>query len=1213
MKNQVFHIIIVLFLCVGIKAQSDWNTAYQLAEKLSSENEMDLALVNANKALSLAKINYGNRSLEYGLSLQQIALIKFDQDNSEEAIIKLKESITTFSQLEGEQQNQAISTYLLGSIYLAGEQFALAENYLLQSLEIIEKSDGASNEYYPLVLEELGLLYFNQCSYESALEVYKGLQEALLLKNGKNSLDLIPVYNQIAEIYYETNYFQSAENYLYQAIELCENNGLLSDVLYFKSLALLSFCYIETSNLGYAETLLSSSKKYYSTHDLTSDPFYQKILIALGEANLKLEYLGEAHSYLTLAIELHKKYNWSDKLNVKALFSLSLTLINSGNYSDAEVVLGNLIKLNEVNKKYSAQEICNLKGVFEYKKGDIPTAQIWFKKALDLEKEYTNPLYFNCLNNYANTLSDLGQFDLAETTYISILEKIETKFGTQNQNYLSALNNLALLYMEKGDFAQTEIILTECLKLSKSKFGPKSNQYALALNNIGTMYYEMGNYEVAVDYFIEADALYLENFGEESVEYCSLQNNIALLFSSVDNHDEAIARLSLVKAIELKILGNENLSFIQTLNNLSSEYLVSKNYDLCQSTINEAISLHLKHFGSSTSTLATSYSILGNLFLQKGLKKESLAYLQKSNAIFLAIYGSKNRDYAKSLIKLAGVEFESKMQILAWKHFKEGQEILNTNLNDNFSFLSEQEKERYLKTLNQEIDLFFQYGMDYSITSPEIGGDLFNQSLYIKGLLLKSTSVMRNTILNGNNDSLKNLYNDWISLKKRIADIYSAQYITNSGQLAEMESKANQMEKALFQSIQLNPNFTTEISSDWKQIQNKITSKDLVLEFISYFSEAEQEVVYAVLIVSDTCKFPKAVKLFKESQIKEILGNYGANNFEYITEIYGNKNKHNTSLYNLIWKPIEKELINKKNIYISPTGVLHRISLWALGEDPTKLMIDMYNLQSMSSSNNLLHPKSIYKEDIKKVALFGGIAYNSEKTEEEHWKYLDGTSVEVSVLNKSFNNRKVQTEVITGLQATETKFKECSSSSELIHVATHGFFFPDPEKLTAEILVEDIGDVDFRGGANVLGLTSFTHNKNPLMRSGLIFAGVNDLWNKNKYVSQDDGVLTALEVTQMDFRKTKIVVLSACETGLGEIDGNEGVYGLQRALKMHGVPYIINSLWQVPDKETQEFMVLFYENILANNNEVKVAFNNARNAMRAKYDPYYWAAFVLIE
>jgi CHAT domain-containing protein len=132
------------------------------------------------------------------------------------------------------------------------------------------------------------------------------------------------------------------------------------------------------------------------------------------------------------------------------------------------------------------------------------------------------------------------------------------------------------------------------------------------------------------------------------------------------------------------------------------------------------------------------------------------------------------------------------------------------------------------------------------------------------------------------------------------------------------------------------------------------------------------------------------------------------------------------------------------------------------------------------------------------------------------------------------------------------------------------------------------------------------------MRSGLVFAGANHSWTDAAPLSGDDGVLTALEVAQLNMSSTNLVVLSACETGLGDIRGNEGVYGLQRAFKMAGVHFIMMSLWQVPDKETVEFMETFYKHFLALR-DVKKAFSQTQKEMRKKYEPFYWAAFVLIE
>ena len=132
-------------------------------------------------------------------------------------------------------------------------------------------------------------------------------------------------------------------------------------------------------------------------------------------------------------------------------------------------------------------------------------------------------------------------------------------------------------------------------------------------------------------------------------------------------------------------------------------------------------------------------------------------------------------------------------------------------------------------------------------------------------------------------------------------------------------------------------------------------------------------------------------------------------------------------------------------------------------------------------------------------------------------------------------------------------------SPEIIHIATHGFFFPG-EKTGSDNQDKET----FRGG--IPDKPAFTESENPLFRSGLLLAGAGRAWSNLQTIhGVEDGTLTAYEVSNLNLNNTRLVVLSACETGLGDIHGSEGVYGLQRAFKMAGVHYMIISLWKVPD------------------------------------------------
>jgi CHAT domain-containing protein len=193
-----------------------------------------------------------------------------------------------------------------------------------------------------------------------------------------------------------------------------------------------------------------------------------------------------------------------------------------------------------------------------------------------------------------------------------------------------------------------------------------------------------------------------------------------------------------------------------------------------------------------------------------------------------------------------------------------------------------------------------------------------------------------------------------------------------------------------------------------------------------------------------------------------------------------------------------------------------------------------------------------------------------------------------------------------GYQATEESLKggwasaHLSSSPKILHLATHGYFYPDPEEEKEGLLSSEA--------------PAFKISDHPMIRSGLIMAGGNHVWKGNPPIEGlEDGILTAYEVSQVNLSNTELVVLSACETGLGDIEGNEGVYGLQRAFKIAGAKNLIMSLWSVPDQQTQEMMAFFYDKWLSEGMELEEAFRKAQQEMRRRYvDLYYWAAFVLI-
>lgn len=204
--------------------------------------------------------------------------------------------------------------------------------------------------------------------------------------------------------------------------------------------------------------------------------------------------------------------------------------------------------------------------------------------------------------------------------------------------------------------------------------------------------------------------------------------------------------------------------------------------------------------------------------------------------------------------------------------------------------------------------------------------------------------------------------------------------------------------------------------------------------------------------------------------------------------------------------------------------------------------------------------------------------------------------------------------MFTGFSATEEAFKQFAdsvsasgASARVLHLATHGYFFPEPK---------NGGHQSNRG---FRGEPVFSINEHPFLRSGLVLAGGNNAWyrgigSKPFKAGMEDGILTAYEISAMSLPNTELVVLSACETGLGDLSGNEGVYGLQRAFRIAGAQYLIISLWKVPDEATKDLMTAFYRNWLDKKTNIPAAFRDAQLEMKKRYkDPEMWAGFVLVQ
>jgi CHAT domain-containing protein len=536
--------------------------------------------------------------------------------------------------------------------------------------------------------------------------------------------------------------------------------------------------------------------------------------------------------------------------------------------------------------------------------------------------------------------------------------------------------------------------------------------------------------------------------------------------------------------------------------------------------------------------------------------------------------------------------------------------IVSYNTLQDFSFLSESEKNFYYQTRLPDVHSFLAYTSYRKKSNPAITCNAYDFILQNKGLMLKSSTAMRLLILNSKDSILLKKYDDWLSLKKEISNLYATPVDMRTKDVEMEENKANVLEKQLVQSSQAFGDFRKDVQVTWKNVQKNLSPNEAAIEFTNFKVREKNggnKVIYCALIIKKDLKYPQMVTLFEEKQLTDLLADLKDNNESAVTSVYGSKKITESKLYDLIWKPLEPYLKGIEIINYSPSGLLHKVSFAALSNTNDNYLVDNFKLNMLTSTALVTKTTKAIIDKNSSVSLFGGIDYSIKDTTFSPWNFLDGTLSETNQLNTTLEIQGVKVNYIKAKAATKQEFKTLANNSNIIHIASHGFFFPEPERMETEENKTN-NDIVSRSASRSVML-NYIDNDNPLMRSGLVFAGVNDYWNGITEDIDSNGVLTALEVVNIDLRKNKLVVLSACETGLGDIKDGEGVYGLQRAFKMAGTENIIMSLWKVPDQETAEFMKIFYSLLFTEHN-INVAFTETQKQMRKKYDPYFWAAFV---
>ena len=525
----------------------------------------------------------------------------------------------------------------------------------------------------------------------------------------------------------------------------------------------------------------------------------------------------------------------------------------------------------------------------------------------------------------------------------------------------------------------------------------------------------------------------------------------------------------------------------------------------------------------------------------------------------------------------------------------------------------------YLNALNKRIDRCYSFSVNYK--EEGVIEKAINLLINTKGIALDYSISLRNLIQKIDDAELISLEKKLRRINNNISNVEMLSLTERINSFIEI-SPMYEYRDSVISKIQENQKLKESIDRtfiEWQEVQNKLEINEISIDFVKFNDQIKSIPTYQyyAALISKNSPTPQFIRLDSEKTISQLLQIGDNGQPKYLQDMPNRKELHEK-----IWQPLltHLDLEGITTIHISPAGSLHRVSFEALQDEKGQYLNEQFQFHYYSSMRDFVKKKPT-NHSYKDAVLMGDILYDLEDTLQyrtEEWyamrggergkvKRLEATLDEIIGIHKACDNVGVESNVLTYNQATEDTIQYFSGehAPSILHLATHGLY------------LEPI-DVSKTGGTTEERMRSLS---NPLQRAVLMLYGANHRWEKNEPVigTDEDGILTALEITALDLRKTDLVVLSACSTALGEFKYNtEGVFGLQRAFKLAGVDYVVASLWDVDDEATKDLMVEFYKNLLERKQDPATALRNAKKYLREDEDMQYgdpedWAGFILIE
>jgi CHAT domain-containing protein/tetratricopeptide (TPR) repeat protein len=1095
-----------------------------------------------------------------------------DSGRAADAVRCAQQGVRLYREVLGESHRQhGESLHTLARAYHESGQSTKALPIQLRAVEVLAKSLGKGHPHYASGLSLLASIYHGVGDYRRALPL---MEQSLAIRKealGERHPEYAQALNNLGMICLEIGDHRRALPLYERAVALLEQdregrNEDLGSVL--KNLGTL---YKDLGQSSKALALFLRALKQTRQAHGEKHPSYAACL-----SNLALLYgdRGEYAQALRLhlrALELTRALH-GDKhvLHARCLGYLANLYVRMGNYRRALPVARQALKRYETAvgpaHPLYAMSLGNLAGLYramgEYRKA-LPLLERE-SKLLAQSLGEKHPYYAASLNNLALLLEELGEHQQALKLTRRVLKLCREVFGEKHPGYADSLNNLAALSNAMGDSAKALLLLRRVLQLRGETLGPKHPAYADSLNNLALLYQEVGEFNQARPLLVRAVALKKDTLGERHPGYAATLGNLGGLYRKTGEYRLALPLQERVVALDRSVLGERHPQTVMSLNNLAVLHQELGSYQIAETLLRRVLSIQEEMLGERDPSLTRSLSNLAGLYRATGKHRLALPLAVQSLERTRQALGEGHPGYADKLTNLALLYLDigdrSRALPLAWQAVA----LSRRHLELTAAALSERQHLLMAAQMRYRLDLY----LTLSRGSPGLAAADHAEVLAWKGAALARQRLRR--LAQGEDDP---------RLREPLAELRRT-----TGELARLalrgDVQARDRLEALSRRKEELEGELSALSEPFRILRARarlrpddlqaLLPEDVALVDFLVWTRYDPAAVPKRRFESRLAAFvlrkgaaPVRLDLGPMNEIARAASAWR----KHLAERTAGPDAAGLRVRELVWAPLERHLQGTKAILLSPDGALAQVPFAALpGRKRGSWLLEETALAVVAVPQLLpdLLEAPAGKGEKASLLVVGDVDFTS--IARGGWLELPGTRLEADGVRASFQGR-FKSGIATDLRrekASKPALRRALPLHRYAHLATHGFF------ATASVR-SALADTQRQGRDGLFGREGLA-GFHPGLLSGIVLAAA-------KEEDEQDGILTALEVAELDLSGVELAVLSACETGLGELAGGEGVLGLQRAFQAAGAKSLVTSLWSVSDAATSVLMEHFYKHL----------------------------------